>query len=668
MENKKLDLIDEENQELRVYHPEDHEDLFADRVGMPSHRIYETKKGRKALEGMKIIEERYHDRSWYSVIKERSQGYLDKEAIFYRGNSITYQEMLNRGDAVAQSLAALGVKRGDMIFCCLANLPEVAYIMLGFNKIGAKLNCVGSHFAPDFLDEIISECSDKVLFVTDDEYPKMKDYIDKTKIQHKVIISKADSLPEHPEKCKGYEPDLDWFYRYTNDAEKFAAEQDDIITFPQFIALGKDYPEEVKDTGKMDDEFLVTYTSGSTKIGYPKMMFHRNRSLITIGVFHDPELCGNPAMTGLRSLAHIHTESNTDLITCWSDSFMQHWAVCPEPEYGRDIFLDYLFVDKPNIVTATTSFCIQAARDYLIDKRFHNHGIGRKLDFLLVLMAVGEPCSPGEERFCNEFLKQSRAGSGVNLAGPFHFGHITLGYGGGDTEHGGIYYTLWRMLEQKLHKRALKGGRFGLRPVPYVQAAVLAKQDDGSFKEVGYNEYGVIVANCATTLKRYSDFSKVKDKIITDDQGVDWVSCDVFGYIDNLGCIHMKDRRDSKVVMENGVSVYPYKIVEVIQKDPADILTSIVTNSEVDGKTVFIVNLEFSPLKKNDDLYTIRRCDKRIAKAFPELDGRILYRTFDNTKQFPLSGSGKRNAVAVEKMEADDTFKLTNTQLVSVDA
>ena len=644
---KKLSLIDEEKKELKVYHPEDHEELFADRVGMPSHRIYETKEGRRALKGMKIVEKRFHDRSWYSVVVERAQKYMDEEAIFYRGTSVTYREMIERGDMVARSLKALGVKRGDMLFCCLANLPEVPYLMLGFNKIGAKMNCVGSHFAPEFLDEILAQCSNKVLFVTDDEYPKMKEYLDKKDVANKVIISKADSLPEHPEECKGYEKDLDRFYHYKNYAAEYAKVREEIITFPQFMELGKSVTEDVVDEGKMDDEFLVTYTSGSTKVGFPKMMFHRNRSLITIGVFHDPELCGNPAMTGLRALAHIHTESNTDLITCYSDAFMQHWAVCPEPEYGREIFLDYLFVDKPNIVTATTNFCLRAANDYLIDKRYHVNGKGRKLGFLLVLMAVGEPCTPGEELFINEFLKEAKAGSSVNLAGPFHFSHITVGYGGG-------------RLMQKLHPFALKGSRYGLKPVPYAQVTVLAKQDDGTFKEAGYNEYGVIVANCATTLKRYSDFDKVRGKIIVDEKGVEWVSCDVFGYIDSLGCVHMKDRRDSKVIMEDGTKVYPFKIVDTIQEDPKNILSSIITTSEQDGKVMFIVNLEFSPLKTTDDLYTVRRCNKRILKKFPELEGHLLYRTFDPNNPFPIGGSGKRNAVAVEQMEVSDSFKLVD--------
>lgn len=76
----------------------------------------------------------------------------------------------------------------------------------------------------------------------------------------------------------------------------------------------------------LDTEFLVTYTSGSTIVDYSQII-HKN-DLITSGRFHDSELSGNPEIKGLRGLAHIHTESNTDVITAISDNLMQNWYIC----------------------------------------------------------------------------------------------------------------------------------------------------------------------------------------------------------------------------------------------------------------------------------------------------------------------------------------------------
>ena len=661
---KKVDLIDYENEELRVYDLNEVRPLFEDRMDMPSGRVFQGKSGKRALGGLQYIEE-HCNQSWYQCIKDRWADYPDREAIFYRGNVITAAQMFERADRFARALVASGIVKGDEIPCCISNVPELLYIMLGANKVGAKLNFFGSHYDPVFIHQIMTEACPKLFLASDDEYEKIAELVEKIGFGKIVLISLADSLPEHPEQCEGYEPSLDRYYHYENRALPFIAKSENVVSFAEFLEDGESFPYEVRDTGDLDTEFLVTYTSGSTKIGFPKRMIHRNRSLITIGVFHDPKWCGNPAVKWLRNMAHIHTDSNTNLITSYSDSLFQNWSVAPEPEYGREIFLDYLFVDKPNFTLATTSFLLRAARQYLIEGKYHDEeGRGRKLDFLMVVMAVGEACQPGEEAFINEFLKQSRAGSAVNLFGPLHFPYVTVGNGGGDTEHGGIYYTLWRSLTETLNKPKLHGQRYGLKPVPYAQVTCLRKTADGSYVECGYNEYGIIVANSATTMKRYRDFSKVPGKIVTDEHGVDWVNCDIFGCIDHLGCVHVKDRADSAVVLEDGNRVLPFRIVDEVQKDPRNILSTVVTTCEVEGKTRLVVNIEFSPLKTHSELQIVQEMDERIHHAFPELSGKLLYRKFDNEHQFPLTGSGKRSVVGVQTLGEVNAYRFCRGKML----
>lgn len=662
-ESKIFTLINEEKQRLNVYHVDQMEDAFSDRKGMPSHRIFETRKGKRAIKGLRKIESEM-DCSWYHLLRERWSDKMDHEAIFYRGNVITAKEMFERADQLSRALLALGVEKGDEIACCMSNVPEVLYLMLGANQIGVKLDFFGAHYDPKFIDIIMSQCSDKLFIATDDEAEKIMDKILASNFENKVIVSLADSLPEHPEQCAGYEKHLDRFYHYENKAAKMAAEHPELMTFAQFMDKGADYAGAVIDDNGLDTEFLVTYTSGSTKIGFPKQEIHRNRSLITVGVFHDPELCGNPAVHGLRGLAHLHTDTDTNLITTISDSLFQSWSVAMEPEYDRELFLDYLFMDKPNFVLATTGFWLYASKEYLIDHRYHDvNGKPRKLDFMLACMDVGEACQPGEEKFINAFFKEAKAGSAVNLAGPLHLPYVTIGVGGGDTEHGGIYYTLFRRMQEVLNKPKLHGKDYGMAPVPYAQATVLKKNENGEWVECNYNEYGIIVANSATNMAGYKDFDKIRGKVYTDNKGMDWLSCDVYGYIDKLGCVHMKDRKDSKVTLEDGSTFLPFEVADVIQKDPANVMTSVITTAEVNGKTRIILNVEFSPLKKiDDDMEILEHLDSRVKAAFPKLADRFVYRVFDAKHPFPCAASGKRNMVAVEKMDTENIFELNRQE------
>lgn len=117
---------------------------------------------------------------------------------------------------------------------------------------------------------------------------------------------------------------------------------------------------------------------------------------------------------------------------------------------------------------------IEASKQYLIDKKFHQAGVGRKLPFLLAAFTVGESTQKGEEKFINKFLREARAGSGINIKGlkmPF----TTLSIGGGDCEHGGIYYTLWKSLYQKLYYPILGKHDLGMLPVPFAVVTALKK-------------------------------------------------------------------------------------------------------------------------------------------------------------------------------------------------
>ncbi|MBO4383480.1 MAG: acyl--CoA ligase [Clostridia bacterium] len=659
---KKFDILDEKNQGFKVYHVETMKDLFKGREDLPSYRMFSTKWGDNGIRGLKLIEKEY-DRSWYSCIKERWMEKKPKhEMFFYRGNIITRKEAFIIADKVAEALLALGVKKGDEIPCCLSNVPAVALLMLGANKIGAKLNCFGGHYDPKFIKVILGEVCDKVLFVTDDEYEKIAGTVAKSSVKKVVVISLADYLPKDPTKCKEYEEDFDKYYHYDNKAVDYVAKnKKNHMTWFEFLDQSRKFKGKVKDDNGLDTEFLVTYTSGSTRIGFPKREVHRNRSLITVGVFHDPDLCGNPAAQNLRGLALIHTDSDTDLITMISDALFQGWSVAFEPEYERDDFLEYLVVSKPNFCLATTNFLLKAARQYLIEKRLGS----RKMPYLLAMMAVGEGCTKGEERFINTWFRKCHAGWGVNITGPVRLPIVTVGLGGGDTEHGGIYYSLFHRMNEVLKKRELKGQPYGMMPVPYAHCCVLKQNAKGEWEEAGYNENGLIVANSATTMARYkNDWEKTKALVITDKYGIDWVSCNVFGYIDDSGAIHMKDRMGSEVTLENGKVVFPYKLSDVAQEDPENLLSTVVTTTEEDGKTLFIVNFQYSPLRKKHKHDIVRDLDARMKKEFPDIHDHIRYRRFAERYPFPVTGAGKRNVMEVINMGMDYTFKLENGQKV----
>src|SRR5574344_448056 len=626
----------------------------------PYKKIIMKKKGRKAINALESIEKN-NNHSWYEEIRIRSNRQPNATALFYRGNKITFEEMMKKADEVAKSLASIGITKGDEIPCCLSNTPELVYILLAANKLGAKVNLFGTHLNSEYLKNVLANCSSKIFIGTDDTYLDIKDIVDESNISKKLIVSLADSLPEDPKKSDEYEEQLDKYYHYDNKVKDFQIQNKSILSFSEFIELGNNYKDTIIDDNNLDTEFLVTYTSGSTIIGLPSQIIHKNRSLITSGRFHDSELSGNPEIKGLRGLAHIHTESNTDVITAISDNLMQNWSVALEPEYDKNKALDYVIINHPSYFNATTSFLITMAKQYLIEKKYHENGVGKKLPYLLATFAVGEGVSKGEEKFINKFLRESRAGSGVKISG-FSLPYTTLSIGGGDCEHGGIYYTLWKSLFEKLNCLKLKKREYGLTPEPFAQVSAFKKLDNGLYEECNYNEYGLIAANSYSTMDGYkNDPDKTYNILITDTNGRDWVSSNIIGYIDELGGVHVKGRVGKYAKYENGMVIPDFAFEDIACIDTKNILSCTATRYNKDGLIYPILNIEFQPECKHDKKIILTSIQKRCEKNFGEdIGNRILFRIMDNKKSYPLTGSGKRNITAIDEMGIENTICINN--------
>ena len=627
----------------------------------PSSRIIQTKIGLKTIKLLLQIEKN-NNHSWYTELKNRAKKDYNHVALFYRGNKITYKEMFETSDKLAKSLLKYGVKPGDEIPACLANTPELVYYMLAVNKIGAKLNLVGTNLDSEYLTSILKNSNSKLFVATDNNYHLIKNTVEKVNFKNKIIVSLADSLPKDLSLCDEYEPKLDKYYHYPNLVNQLKKEDKTIISFDEFINYGKDYNHKIVDNSNLDTEFTITYSSGSTRKGFPKAIIHNNRSYIIGGIYNDSNLTGSPDVPEIRGLSHIHSDSNTNLITCISDNLMKHGTVALEPEYDKTKFLDYVIINKPVHLDATTSFLIEMAKEYLVDKKYNTRDYKVKFPQMLVTMAVGEPTSRGEEKFINKFLRETKAGSGISLNGlklPF----APMSIGGGDCEHGGIYYTLLKKLQSisKFYKIGKKD--YGMVPVPFSVVTALKKLPNGTYEECDYNEKGIIVANSITSMSGYkNNVEKTLNKIIRDKYNRDWMSCDVYGYINSLGNVVVYGRIEDLITISNNYKVHCGEIDEVVSKDSKNILSSSTVKVETEDGIVPVINIEFSPFRKNSKKSIILSVKKRLEKQFPYVP-KFYFRIINSKTSFKLTGSGKRDIWFLQNRGLKNTFTIVDDKV-----
>lgn len=574
--------------------------------------------------------------SWYAELYQRNCGTLNDTALFYRGNRISYDKMFEEMRRYAKSLRALGLHEGCEIPVCLPNMPELVFLLGGISIIGAKVNIFGADFDHDYIAQIIDACDSTALFILDSTYVQLAEVIRASKFQNIVMVSLVDSLPNDTNPYEEYDKKHGRF----QDIRAQLLDQDSrIISISDFAAGGSAYTDDPTASVDLDDEFIITYTSGSTSSGRPKAIVHPLRSVISLGRFMDPDVEKIPPTKNYTLLAHIPAHSYTDITAAVSDALMQGSILALEPIYDKDFYLDALLINQPTCALATRSFWVHTAKKVLYRPEY----AGTTLPFLLAPFSGGEPLERNEELLLNRFLRKTKAGTG-RISLPFSI--VLMSVAGGDCEHGAMLFSLFRAIRSRARSNVRHGQVPGLMPAKLVDVAVL----DSEGRPCKPYQLGRMVANSPGMMKEYkNDPAATAAFFIKDAAGKTWGDCKVYGYCDEQGRFHMKGR-----IPDHFEAVPLFRIAEEILKDRKHILSCEVV--EAGGQLVAHVEFltDLSAAEQAQLLAKAKaRCDEAFGKDIPEL----LWRVHSSAESFPLTGCGKRN---VKALAAEGTLNCIN--------
>ena len=588
-----------------------------------------------------VIKDLYsnHNHSWYTELYNRNKNNLNDIALLYRGTKITYGELFDNINKYAKSLKQIGLGLNSEIPVCVSNSPEIVYILGAASMIGAKLNIFGSYFPKDYITEILNNCNTDILFVEDNNYKIIKEAVDQSKIEKVIMNSLCDSLKNgiNPYRKMEIKPEL-----FDSKVEKIKQIDSKVISQEEFLKLGINYVGKVYENIDMNQDFVITYTSGSTNEYRPKAIVHSSKNFIFVARYHDKDYNGIDTKS-FTSLAHIPTYSNTNLVSCISDSLMQGAKLGLEPIYDKDSFINSLLIYKPHYAAATKSFWINTAKKVLYDSNYKNV----KFKNLLLAFSCGEPFEINEEKIINKAIKKAKSGTAITHT-PFSI--IKMSEAAGDCEHGSIFYTIFRSLQNKLPDNIKNKDTAGLTYFPFVEVAVL----DEKGNNLGHNKLGNLVANSPCTMKRYDrNEEATRNFFIKDESGHEWANLNLYGYIDKSNKVHIYGR-----IMED-VIIHPSIINKKILKDTKNIMSCEVVRDE--DNDAYIAHVELYPDARKGILSTMYGANERCRKLTEELGIDLYFRIRDNEESYPLTKSGKRD---VKKLIAegltDKCFKIIN--------
>ncbi|MEX0706853.1 MAG: acetate--CoA ligase [Woeseia sp.] len=198
----------------------------------------------------------------YNCVDRHLDKKADDVAIIWEGDDpdrdlkITYRELHERVCRFANSLKALGAKKGDRITIYMPMIPDAAIAMLACARIGAVHSVVFGGFSPDALAGRIADCESNIVITADEgvrggKTIPLKANVDKAAANKQVTTLDKVLVVRHTGG------DIDWHEGRDAWLHELADKVD------------ADCPCEEMNA---EDPLFILYTSGST--GKPKGVLH----------------------------------------------------------------------------------------------------------------------------------------------------------------------------------------------------------------------------------------------------------------------------------------------------------------------------------------------------------------------------------------------------------
>jgi acetyl-CoA synthetase len=198
----------------------------------------------------------------YNCVDRHLETKADDVAIIWEGDDpsrdlkITYRELHERVCKFANSLKALGAKKGDRITIYMPMIPEAAVSMLACARIGAVHSVVFGGFSPDALAGRIHDCESNIVITADEGVRGGKAIPLKANVDAAAAHADVTTL-EKVIVVRNTGNDINW------------VEGRDAWLHDLESAVEADCPCEEMGA---EDPLFILYTSGST--GKPKGVLH----------------------------------------------------------------------------------------------------------------------------------------------------------------------------------------------------------------------------------------------------------------------------------------------------------------------------------------------------------------------------------------------------------
>ncbi|MFA4916176.1 MAG: ATP-dependent acyl-CoA ligase [Syntrophales bacterium] len=224
------------------------------------------------------------------MLEDRVKKYPDKVFGYITGETVTYAQLGERVNRVANSLLDLGIKKGDIVSIMMSNCPEYIYTWFALGKIGAIEAVVNTAFKGETLEYFINYGGAAVIVTDEDLVERFCDLQNSLTELKKIIVRK---VPTFEGKIQD---------------SKF-----EIIPYERLFEGSAEDPKSEKP--RYMDPLAIMYTSGTTGASKGVVASHNSCFTASADYIEILGLTPEDRLYGCLPLFHMNAQFLTTLST-----------------------------------------------------------------------------------------------------------------------------------------------------------------------------------------------------------------------------------------------------------------------------------------------------------------------------------------------------------------
>ena len=512
----------------------------------------------------------YPDHSMYSLLAETARQYPDQIAYDFLGKKTTYARFMQRIDAAAKGLCALGIQAGDTVTICMPNSPQAVDCFYALNRIGAIANVIHPLSAATEIAFYLNISGSKAVLTLDQFYEKIASVLPQVSQSCTVLVARIQEELPFPKNI---------LYPMTKSGRKGRnLTKSGYLLWQDVIRREAELPPH----RVAADGHAVTLYSGGTS-GTPKGIMLSSRNFNALGL-QTIAASGFGSVAGMKMLSVMPIFHGFGLGIGIHTALIGGASCILIPQFNMKTYTQTLLRQKPNLIPGVPTLFEALLRSQDMN--------GKNLGFLQGIFCGGDSLSPELKKKVDTFLLAHGCAQ-----------QIREGYGTTECVNASC-------LTPKDHART---GSIGV-PFPDMYYKIVKP---GTTDEVQAGTDGEICICGPTVMLGYLNNPEETAAALRfhPDEKI-WLHTGDLGMMDEDGFVYFR-QRIKRMIVTSGYNVYPAQLENIIDGHEKVLLSCVIgVKDAYRGQRIRAYVVPMPGIAPTEELKqeVLRYCARHIAK------------------------------------------------------